>query len=46
MSPRLSLTMRDLREMSFDDALDAHALLDSFDDAEEAAYAKAREARE
>lgn len=36
--------MRDLREMSFDDVIDAHALLDAFDDAEECAYARAQEA--
>lgn len=36
--------MRDLREMSFDDAIDAHMLLDTIEDAEERAVARAQEA--
>lgn len=37
------MSMRDLRDMSIDDAHDAHALLDAFDDAEWRATQKAKE---
>jgi hypothetical protein len=37
--------MRDLREMSFNDALDAHAVLDAYEDAESEAARRSQESR-
>ncbi len=37
--------MRDLREMSFNDALDAHAVLDAYEDAEAEAHRRSQETR-